>query len=908
MATFITRFLAATPDEDTYLALLRDYADNLCNRFARLGNLSDLEDAVVVRRLALKLTPNGRAGQRSELNEYGLTLQVRFNRLGELKDLEEAITAHQRALDITPDGHSDKNCFLIGLGTALQLRFDRLGSLQDLEDAVALKYRAVKLTHDSDTDRLSRLHSLSLSLLSRYHRFGQLQDIDDVIAVQRRIVEPTSDNQITKSSHLDDLSSSLQSRFDRRGALPDLEEAISTQRRALDLTPDDHPDLPSRLDHLAVSLESRWRIIRAPEDIEHAISVQRRAVELTPDNHPKKPSRLSNLGVFLRPQLCHSPSRSRVTMAYDDVSASHPMVCTPTVKLRAARINSRMCTVVYGFDRLRDNTAIRARQAVLDAIRPCISLSLSISHRLEQLTREAIGPEITATAATAIAAGKHCLALEWLEEGRNVVWSQIMRLRRPLDDLRSRDSDLAEQLRQVSVALESAGRRVAMDGHGHRRPFRDAITPEGTAFITPTPYATLDEEMKVHIQLAAEYERLLAQIRKMKGFEDFMCPITLADLAPACKDGPVAVINVDRSRCDALILYRTAVIVHVPLPDLSFEAVVKMYLRLAIATGGRTNKCRRSIRDGRASRPPQESGVHMKRILELLWKRVVQPILAAIRDEQLAIHAVARPGGNRLPHITWCATGPLSFLPLHAAGVYDEKDFRAPKAFDFVVSSYTPSVSALLAVYAQSTVLSATETPKILVISQPRTPGQKPLPSTVAEAVKVCDHFPQSYTHLSDRHATVNAVLEAMGQHDWVHLACHGAQDAHNPIDSAFFLHDGRLDLSCLMGISSVRARLAVLSACQTAKGSDKLPEEAVHLAAGMLAVGYRSVVATIWSIKDEDGPVIMDAFYSALKRNIESDEELAVAYALHEAVAKLRNTAGEGCFIRWVPFVHFGM
>ncbi|KAI0082963.1 hypothetical protein BDY19DRAFT_981531, partial [Irpex rosettiformis] len=50
-------------------------------------------------------------------------------------------------------------------------------------------------------------------------------------------------------------------------------------------------------------------------------------------------------------------------------------------------------------------------------------------------------------------------------------------------------------------------------------------------------------------------------------------------------------------------------------------------------------------------------------------------------------------------------------------------------------------------------------------------------------------------------------------------------------------------------------ADLAVLSACQTATGDEKLSEEAVHLAAGMLNIGYKSVIGTMWSISDYIAP-----------------------------------------------------
>ena len=78
-----------------------------------------------------------------------------------------------------------------------------------------------------------------------------------------------------------------------------------------------------------------------------------------------------------------------------------------------------------------------------------------------------------------------------------------------------------------------------------------------------------------------------------------------------------------------------------------------------------------------------------------------------------------------------------------------------------------------------------------------------------------------------------------------------------------------------------------------------------------MLAVGYRSVVATMWSIDDEDGPVLSDALYAALKKNYEERAEgkgLRVAYALHDAVQSLKDVIGEDNFERWVPFVHFGL
>jgi CHAT domain-containing protein len=260
------------------------------------------------------------------------------------------------------------------------------------------------------------------------------------------------------------------------------------------------------------------------------------------------------------------------------------------------------------------------------------------------------------------------------------------------------------------------------------------------------------------------------------------------------------------------------------------------------------------------------------------------------------------PTTGDLPHITWCTTGPLSFLPIHASGCYDKPQ---AKLFDFVISSYTPTLSALLpGASSPARVHSG-----ILTISQEATPGQSRLPGTVAELACFKKHVqaPLCYTQLANHQATTAAVLAGMEQHDWVHLACHASQNVQNPTESGFFLHDGTLSLSKITQRSFKDKGLAFLSACQTATGDKELPEEAVHLASGMVMAGYPSVIATMWSIKDEDAPVIADAVYSQLLKNGGMDVT-HVAKALHFAVGDLRRKVGDKSFERWVPYIHIGV
>ena len=236
-----------------------------------------------------------------------------------------------------------------------------------------------------------------------------------------------------------------------------------------------------------------------------------------------------------------------------------------------------------------------------------------------------------------------------------------------------------------------------------------------------------------------------------------------------------------------------------------------------------------------------------------------------------------------------------------------------PRVFDYVVSSYTPSLSALLRSLETSN--ESQESPNLLVVAQPNTPrpGLNPLPSVRGETACLKTLMPgDGHTFLEDDQATVKSTLDGINQHQWVHFACHGSQNPHDPTLSGVELHDKALTLTDLMRTVADNAELAFLSACETAVGDRKIPEESAHLAAGMLAVGFKGVIATMWSIMDNDAPILVEAYYRKLIELRQApnavDGQTMAAYALHEAVKVLREHVGEQEIVRWAPFVHFGV
>jgi CHAT domain-containing protein len=132
-------------------------------------------------------------------------------------------------------------------------------------------------------------------------------------------------------------------------------------------------------------------------------------------------------------------------------------------------------------------------------------------------------------------------------------------------------------------------------------------------------------------------------------------------------------------------------------------------------------------------------------------------------------------------------------------------------------------------------------------------------------------------------------------------------QKPYEPTKSALILEDGHLTLEEIIKLDLPKAEFAFLSACQTTTGDEKLSEEAVHIAGGMLLAGYRGVVATMWSIQDELAPEVADEFYAHIMQDVQRPDSRRSAEALHYSVQKLRKKR-DVPLIDWIPFVHLGV
>ncbi|KAJ1306415.1 hypothetical protein OPQ81_007419 [Rhizoctonia solani] len=908
-------------------ARLMNLAVSHRNRFVRLGELEDLEKAIECQSGSLKLTPDGHPHLPSHLMNLGVSYSHRFERLGGLDDLEKAIECESCALTLTPSDHPDLPTWVMNLGKSYFHRFERLGELADLEKAIECDSRAIKLIPNDHPNLPLMLMNLGGSFTHRFKCLGELADLEKAIECQSGALAMTPDGHPNLPSILINLGLSYRDRSQRLAGKDDLEKAIECQSRALTLTPDGHPHLPSHIMNLGASYSYRFVFMDEPADLEKAIECESRALVLTPDGHPDVPYRLLNLAVFytdrfrllwrlediqnattyalcaldLTPsghpnlpqmyralaisQLLHSQCTSDHSLFQDSMDsfrkASQAEVGAPKFKYLAALEWAKISSLYSSPD------CIEAYKTAIGLLPQFIWLGATTYQRYQDLDN---AKNLAGSAASAaIRFSQNGLALEWLEHARCVVWNQSLMLRSPLDELHSSHQSLAARLQTVAHQLHQVG----SESRAFRELPSNAITPEQAA--------------QQHHRLAEEYNDLLTKARELPGFEGFLQPMKANGLVHAARNGPVVVINCSEDRCDALvILPGQDNIKLMPLPDFNHEKAQKARSELEKSLR------RKGIRERGVKvleQPGHEDSI--VNVLFTLWEDVVKPVLEFLgyvvclargySEASLIIRLKDNVSENTLPHITWCPTGALSFLPLHAAGNYDQPQ---SKVFDYVISSYTPTLNALLT----STPSSLSPTSRVLAISQENTPGLSSLPGTALELASVKAHTQgkAEYSQLIDDQATTAAVLDAMEQHDWIHLACHAHQNVEDPTKSGFYLHDGTLDLASINRRSFKNKGLAFLSACQTAKGDEKLPDEAIHLASGMLMAGYPSVIATLWSVRDKDAPLVAEKVYGQLMHDGKVGKGEA-GKALHYAVAALRGEVGEMEFARWVPFIHIG-
>ena len=639
------------------------------HRFERTGDLPDIFEAIKIQQRAVHLTPNGHAHLPRRLNNLGISFLCRFERTGDLTDISEAIQVQQRAVHLTPDGHADLPGRLSNLGSSFLRRFERTGDLTDISVAIQVQQRAVHLTPDGHADLPVWLNNLGNSFNRRFEHTGDSDsaDISEAIKIQQRAVHLTPDGHADLPSRLSNLGNSFQNRFVSTGDFADISETIKIQQRAVQLTPNGHARLPALLHNLAITFRYRFQNepTRNLEDISEAIHIQKYAVHLTPEGHADLPVRLTNLGNSFRDRFEHigdlpdiseaikiqkcavklTPDGHAIlaSLLYDLAMSflrryersgdlDDPSLISALSNFRISAISSTgppydrlragiQWTKLSSLSKSSSSDLLEANECVIYLLSLITSLDNTVQRRYESLKDTS---QLTVTASAA-ALSVDCpeQALEWLEQGRSIVWNQINQLRTPVEELRAHDSGLAYRFSNLSMQLENAGSQT------------DPRTAGGE--LSMEAKISLQNEAHNRIQLAQDWEALLTSIRNIPQFKNFLRPRKCEDLLRGLPEGGrVIVIIVDPKQCDALALMAgCSKPIHIPLGRFSYKKASSLAneLRRYLSFNGlrwRYSDESPSESDPRAVAPYNRRTADLGEVLKTLWTDLVEPILQAL--------------------------------------------------------------------------------------------------------------------------------------------------------------------------------------------------------------------------------------------------------------------------------------
>ncbi|EJT72525.1 hypothetical protein GGTG_09390 [Gaeumannomyces tritici R3-111a-1] len=568
----------------------------------------------------------------------------------------------------------------------------------------------------------------------------------------------------------------------------------------------------------------------------------------------------------------------------------------PAVRVETA-LKAAKLLVGYKHDYPRADTLLRASISQLHLVNQRSLHQTDHQRGVRKLV--ALG---TLAAATALQLGADAgEALALLEEGRGHILGLLFDARLDVSALRAHSEHAAaaadeyERLREeLDMSFLGVGSTSAefpeLFGNG------GAATAPTSSFFEPTRREKLADELNASIK----------RIQSIEGFQGFMRAPLVSELKQAAAKGAIVVLNVCAFRCDAFFVRHNYDVATEPLPGLELADIMRW--SNAIKT--------KSITEAQ-----------MFELLAWIWDLIAVPMLRRLDETGWERSAEDKP--ESMPRIWWIPTGPLDSLPIHAAGRYEQGDPAFNTLLARVLSSYTPSIKALLFAqrnrlcvsprYAdrkgkqvasrEDQVQESPPPPKALVICMENTDGQSTLGAAKREATEVRDLLLSTTIAASTTTTTAAPkitvpeilfepnkaeVLDVLGDASLLHFAGHGRSNPAHPLQSALLLRDWEeapLTVTDLMDRFRRRQHprfLAYLSACSTGSNRDPdLADESLHLMSACQLVGFQHVVGSLWEVSDGHCVDIARGVYASLARGgLASPDDGVVARGLRDAVA----------------------
>ena len=757
--------------------------------------------------------------------------------------------------------------FKSSLASLTRRRFEEYGLNESLEEANSY---ISHLVNDSSSPAAGLAESAQeLTWSSDFRETYSATDIQQKIEHLEHLLSITPPGTKRYVECLGHLEQWYESKFRRTDNISDLEEAIRYGRLSLDAAPVGDPWRINPLASLHHILFLAFRKTSKISYLEESITLGYEILELKSAAH----SHFHAIRSLVSPLLTREQLLGRIEDRHE------------VIRLISSGINDEYVQYPDRFE-LACSWAVLARSlghpTTLNAYKTSMSLlqksfSFAPTVSIQHARLVAIGKDCQTVpldyASYQIYLGQFEEAVETLEQGRALLWSEMRDLRTPVGQLIGEGSPLAKRFAEINQELETLTISVTPSG----RPEIQSgvhLGKDGT-----DPFGRLVVKRK---KLVEERDALISQIQSRPGSEGFLRAPSFDTLRSAASRGPVIIINHCEWRSDIIIIFHNSLPCSIPTTETFFTRAKKLRDELVDAR-----------KRGLGSVEYQQA---LSSALKGLYELVGEPVIQRLR-------VLGIPEQSR---IWWCPTSVFCSLPLHAMGPIPSINGREQYFSDLYIPSYTPSLAALIE-SRQANVKKPTR-PSLLLVAQP----DDSLPGVNGEikVIRRALHARLTVASLVSGEATPTSVLEGLRGSQFAHFACHGVLEAGKPFEASFKLHGGsRLTLLDIVRSRLPDAEFAFLSCCHAAEiTTESVADEALHLTAAMQYCGFRSVVGTMWEMADMDGRDLAKTFYKSLF----SSENTSVPYyersaeALRDATQKLREKRGIS-LERWVNFVHYG-
>ena len=444
--------------------------------------------------------------------------------------------------------------------------------------------------------------------------------MERAISNHQEAIKLTPNNHADLPKWLNNLGIAYQNRFEEAGQLSDLTQAIYNQEKAIQLTSESYTFLPRWLIHLGNSYKNQFERSGSLVDLEKAIDYQKHAIKLTPKGSANLPLWMLNIGILYQQHFLYNGDQTAFNAAMSDFQYAATLhTGSLTACLLAATLWSQLSKSHSNL--ISPSQLLQSHECVIHLLSLIAGLEKTLQQRFKSLAQ--FSQLALAAAAAAISIDQTHKALEWIEQGRCIVWSQINQLRSPIEFLYTHYPSLSDHLSSLSTALENAESQ-------DQNPYiidRDSLDNK----------ILWEKKAQYYLKISQERKELLSTIRSKSGFHDFLQPKQCFELLNELPNNSLVIIIVAHpDSCDALALLSQAEKpIHIPLPNFSYTQATKIAKNIHGYLNQQNVRMRYSSADFCGARPSNiSSSDQSESILSILlsdvWKNPVKPILDSL--------------------------------------------------------------------------------------------------------------------------------------------------------------------------------------------------------------------------------------------------------------------------------------